>query len=78
MELLFDPLHAKSIHTSSDSNEFTSMRDISILRGFMRSESFERFELEVSSSVFCSSSGSMILRCLYLGSVISSNPLLES
>ena len=78
MELSVDPLLAKSKQTSSDSNEVASMRDIIVLLGFMKSESLKQFELEVSSSVFWSSSGSMILRCPRFDSVLASDPLLES
>ena len=51
MELSVDPLLVKSKQTSSDFNEVASMRDIIVLLGFLRSESLERFELEVSSSI---------------------------
>ena len=52
MEFSFDPLLASSIHTSSDSDEFKSMRVSSFLRGFVSCDSFEWFEAEISSSVF--------------------------
>ena len=74
----FDPQLANSIQASSESDEFKSMRGSIFLRGVVRFDSFEWFEVEVSSSLFWSLSSSMILRCPCLGAVLPSELLLES
>ena len=78
MVLSFDPLLANSKQTLSDSFEFASVPDINFLRGCVSSEHSDRFELELSSSVFLSSSGSMILRCPRRGFILSFDPLLSN
>ena len=78
MLLSVDPLLANSKQTSSDSFEFASLPDSNFLLGCICMDTSDLFELEVSSSVFLSSTGSMILRCSLLGALHSSDPLLES
>ena len=78
MDFSFDPKLAISKQASSDSDDGTSLLDISLRRGFESCDALEENESEDSSSVFYTLSWSIIIRCPCFVAVLSSESLLES
>ena len=78
LEFSFDSRLAILKQASSDSDDVTSLRDISLRRGFEWCDTLEWPEIEDSSAVFCTLSWSIILRLPCFVLVLSTESLLES